>query len=163
MGALAVPLILAGAGGQAAGQIFAGQTAYEEGKAQAKIAEYNAQVQDREAQAIEQRTQIQQRREAQAAERQMGSLRAKLGASGAVTTAGTPLLLQTTQASESELQNLMIGFEGATEASRARGVASQYRMEGQMAKARGKSARTAGYLGAGTTLLTGFGNAYNKG
>jgi hypothetical protein len=102
-------------------------------------------------------------REAKEADRRMGTLRAQLGASGAVSTAGTPLLLQTTQAEESELQNLTIGYEGATEASRARSVASQYRMEGQMAKARGKSARTAGYLGAGTTLLTGFGNAYYKG
>lgn len=156
-------LAVAATGLMAYGQIQQGQAAEAEEKSASNIANYNAQVQEREAQAVEQRTALEQRRQAEAASRQMGTLRANLGAGGAVMTSGSPLMIQAKQASESELENLMIGYEGRTEASRARSAAEGYRLEGKMAKQRGKAAKRASYIGAGTTLLSGFSKAGGTG
>jgi hypothetical protein len=83
-------------------------------------------------------------------------MQAGMGEAGAVTTVGTPLLIQAKQASELELKNLMIGYEGATEAARARSEAAGYKMEGKIARRKGRAGMIGGFLGAGGTLLTGF-------
>ncbi|GAF70619.1 unnamed protein product, partial [marine sediment metagenome] len=58
-------LALAGAVGLTAyGQIQAGRAASVEAESRQNIAEYNAQVQEREAKVIEQRTSLEQRRQA---------------------------------------------------------------------------------------------------
>src|SRR4030042_4318584 len=84
---------------------------YQAGEDESAMAEYNAKVQKREAQAAEQRSIVESRRQAQAAARKLGTLRGGLGASGAVTTAGAPLEIQAEQAKEFEQENLMVGFE----------------------------------------------------
>jgi hypothetical protein len=143
---LAAGLLLAGAGLQAYGQYQAGEEA-------SAVADYNAQVKEREAQAAEQRSMIQSRKQAQAAARKMSELRAGFGTAGAVSTSGAPLQIIGEQAKQSEMENLEIGYEGTTEAKKLRS-------EGAMIKREGKSARRAGRIGAGATLLTGFGTAY---
>jgi len=149
--------MVAGVSLAAAGQVQAGRAAGVEGKSAQAIANYNAAVQEREAQAIEQRTGLEQRRQTEEAARGMSRLRAGFGAAGVVPTAGTPLQIQAKQASEFEMENLMIGYRGATEAARARSAAEIERMGGKLARQRGKAAKQAGYIGAGATLLTGFG------
>jgi hypothetical protein len=156
-------LLIAAMGAQALGQFKAGQAASAEGKSQQNIANYNAQVQEREAKAIEQRTALEQRRQAEAAARQQSSLEAGLGAAGAVSTAGAPLMLQAKQASESELENLNIGYTGREEATAARTQAQLDRMGGKLARQRGKAEATGHYIGAGTTLLSGFSAAKGTG
>jgi len=146
----------------AGSQIQAGREASAEGKSRQNMANYNAQMQEREAKAIEQRTAVEQRRQAEAAARQQSSLEAGLGAAGAVTTAGAPLMLQAKQASESELENLMIGYTGREQATAARTQAKLDRMGGKLARQRGKAIATGKYIGAGTTLLTGFAKGGNK-
>lgn len=146
MGVLAIPLLLAGTGLQAYGQYQAGQEA-------AAVADYNAKVKEREAQAAEQKALIESRKQAQAASRKMSELQAGLGASGAVTTAGAPLRIVSEQARQSELENLEIGYEGGQEAARLRA-------EGQQIKYEGQTKRRAARIGAGTTLLTGFSSAF---
>ena len=155
---MATLLMAAGTGLAAAGQIQAGRAAEVEGKSAQAIANYNAAVQEREAQAIEQRTGLEQRRQTEEAARAMSRMRAGFGAAGVVSTAGTPLQIQAKQASEFEMENLMIGYRGQTEAARARSAAEIERMGGRLAKERGKAAKRAGYIGAGATLLTGFGS-----
>jgi len=157
-------LMLVGTGLAAGGQIYSGMAASAEGKSAENLAEYNAALQEREAKQIEARTALQQRRQAEESERRMGTLRAGLGAGGAVTTAGSPLMIQAKQASEFELENLLIGYTGREEATAARSGAALSRMEGRIARQRGKAGKMAGYTGAGSTLLTGFGAAgtYNK-
>jgi hypothetical protein len=140
-----VPLLLAGAGLQAYGQYQAGEEANA-------VAKYNQQVKEREAQAAEQQSLVQSRKQAQAAARQMSELQAGLGASGAVTTAGAPLSIISEQAQQSELENLEIGYEGLQEASKLR-------EEGKMIRREGKTARRAARIQAGASLLTGFGTA----
>ena len=148
MSALPVILQVAGTAMSAFGQHQAGRAASAEAK-------YQAQVQERQAQAAEQRTQLEQRRQAEEASRRKGALAASLGASGAVTTAGAPLMIMATQAREDEREQAMIGWQGREEAGALRRGA-------QMSRMKATQARRAGAIGAGTTLLHGFGSAFMK-
>ena len=133
----------AGAGVSAIGQIKAGQAAKQEAESQQAVANFNAQVQRREAQAIEQRTEFEQVQQAKEAGRRQGTLRAALGASGVVTGEGTPLLLEATQVIEDELENLLIGQRGQVAAGRARSQASIDIEQARLFGAKGRAARTA--------------------
>jgi len=157
MAPLALPAMIAGIGLTAAGQIQAGRVAGAEAESAQAIANYNAAVQEREAQAIEARTGLEQRRQAEEAARAMSAMRARIGVAGVVPTVGAPLQVQAKQASEFEMENLMIGYRGRTEAARARSAAEIERMGGRIAIQRGRARERAAYIGAGTTLLTGFG------
>ena len=86
-----------------------------------------------------------------------------MGVAGAVPTAGAPLMLQAKQASESELENLMIGYTGRERAMAARTQAQLDIMGGKLARQRGRAEATGRYIGAGTTLLTGFGKGKERG
>lgn len=151
-------LMTIGLGLEAVGGIQAGRAAAAEATSAQALANYNAAVQEREAQAIEQRTGLEQRRQAEEAARAMSRLRAGLGVAGVVPTAGTPLQIQAKQASEFEMENLMLGYRGMTEAARARSAAEIERMGGRLARQRGRAKERAAYVGAGATLLTGFGS-----
>lgn len=141
---MAVPALIAGIGLQAYGQYQAGEEANA-------VAKYNQQVKEREAQAAEQEAMIQSKKQAQAAARQMSTLRNQLGASGAVTSEGSPLEIIGEQAKQSELENLEIGYQGQQKAA-------GLRQEGLMIRRQGKAQRRAARIGAGSTLLTGFGS-----
>jgi hypothetical protein len=156
---MAPALLIAGAGLAAGGQVYSGMAANAEGKDAQKIAEYNAKVNEQQAKAIEQKTIFDQRRQAEASEREMSSLTAGIGASGATMSEGTPLLIASKQASELDLENQMIGYEGGIAAQQARNEASLNRMQGKFYRAQGKNRATASYIGAGSSLLTGFGQA----
>lgn len=140
------------------GQVQAGRAAAAEAESQQAMANYNAAVQEREARAIEARTGLEQRRQAEESARAMSAMRARIGVAGVVPTVGASLKLQAKQASEFELENLMVGYRGATEAARARSAAEIERMGGRLARQRGKARERAAYIGAGTTLLKGFGS-----
>lgn len=150
-----IPLVAVGV--MAAGAIMEAKAGSDEAKGQAAMADYNAQVSEQNAKQIEAKTAFDQNREAEAASRRQSSLQAGLGASGAVTTEGSPLLLQAKQASEDELSNLMIGSEGAIAAGQQRSQAALDKMQSSIYKTKAKNTMTAGYLKAGGTLLSGFG------
>lgn len=160
MGELAIPLILAGTGISAAAQLQAGAAAESEAESRQNIANYNAALMEREAKAIEGKTEFEQKRQAEAAARTKSRLRARLAATGAVPDIGTPLLIQEEQAEELELENILIGYEGQVAAAKARSQAELDRLTGRIAVKKGKAAKKAGFIGAGATLLTGFGTAF---
>lgn len=110
----------------------------QSGKAEAKAAQYNADTARAEAQSREtaQRT---------AAQRQLGSIRAGVSKSGA-TMAGTPLAVLSESASNAEIDALNTRYSGQREAS--------------LYEARGRNAKTAGYLRAGTSLLSSAGKYF---
>ena len=140
----------------------------------ANIANYNAAVAKQTAKAIELKTKFQQKRQAEAALRVRKTLRARMGKAGALPDVGTPLLLAGEQAEELELENLLIGFEGQTEAARARTQATLDRLQADLFKEKGRAAKELSKIealsfaaGAGRTafksrpemgqpLLTGF-------
>ena len=141
----------------AGAQVAGGLAARQEGKDAEALADYNASVMEAEAKQEEAKAKFDSIRQAEEAERIQGSLTAGLGMSGVDVSVGSPLLLQAKQASELELDNLMIGYEGQLAASRARSQATGYKMEGDFAKQRGKNKMIGSFMGAGGTLLKGFG------
>ena len=156
---LLIAAILGGTGLQAAGQIQAGRAAAAEGKSAQNIANYNAAIQEQQAKAIEAKASFDQSRQAEAGSGILGQLRASMGASGAMLGVGTPLSLESEQQAELDLQNLLIGFEGGTQAARARSQGTLDILGGELASERGKAAQKASYVSAAGTILTGFGTA----
>ena len=69
----------------------------------------------------------------------------------------------TEQASELELENLLIGYEGRVEAERIRDKALLTRIGGKFARFRGKAAKRAGVVRAGASLLSSFATAKGLG
>ena len=125
---------------------------YQSGQAQKAAANYNARVQ--EAQAIQQDMENREniRRERKAGQGLLSSQRQKLGASGVVIQAGSPLELLGRTAGELELR--------AQDAARAGRSNLQYGLsQAQMTKWEGKQAATAATLGSAGTLLQGTGQA----
>jgi len=149
-------LVGLGVGLMAASQYAEGRAAQTDAQNQAAIAEYNAQVKEQEARQTEARSRFESIRQAEAAARGMGEMEAGMGASGVIPTTGTPLLVQARQASEYELENLMIGYEGQIGASRARSEAAGYQMSAQAYRSQASNAMRSAWLNVGTTLLTGF-------
>lgn len=130
-----------------------------EAKSAQNIANYNAAVMEREAEAIRQKARFEQRRQVKAGERIKSSLLAALGASGADITVGAPLELQAEQAAELELENILIGYEGEVGAQRALSQAALDRLQGRLYRQKGRNlalARNIQLAKEGVTLLTGF-------
>lgn len=152
---LATKMIVAGTGLAAAGQIQAGRIAASEEQSAQNISNYNAAVMEQEAEAIRKKGKFEQVQQAKHAARVKSTLRKDILAQGAYGSG----LLEEEQEAELELENLLIGYEAETEARRAESQAVIDRASGKLAGQRGKSAKKAGYLGAGATLLTGFGMA----
>lgn len=156
---MAPALLIAATAMTAGSQIMAARHADAMGKNNQAIMDYNAKVDEQNAQAVEQQTMYEQKQQAENADRSLSSMRAGLGASGAVTTEGSPLEVMAKQASEFEQDNLMTGYEGRTRANQWRNQATADTMTGRMYRIAGKNARNAGYMAAGGTLLTGFGKS----
>ena len=156
---MGVEAIIAGAGLMAYGQIKAGEAAAVEGESAEAIANYNAAVEEQNAKAMQYKAAYDQKRLADESSRVSGTLKTRLAKSGALLGVGTPLSLESEQQAELDLENIMIGFEADTQASRARSQAEVFRLGGQLAKQRGKNAKTASYVSAGGTFLTGLGMA----
>lgn len=156
-------LFLAAAGAKGLSTIQQGRIADAEGRAEDKLQERNARVFEQDADARERKARFDQLRQVVAGVKVLGRLRARLGASGARLDVGAPIRALSDQAEELELDNLLIGFEGAVEAGRFRERAVLSRFKGSLAKIRGKAARQASFLKAGTSLLSDFSTAKQEG
>ncbi len=111
----------------------------QEGKSAQNIANFNAAVAEQQAKAERQRAGFAQKRQAKKAAAIKSALEAKLGAAGGL---GSPVAadLVAEQAAELELENLLIGFEGEVKARRAESQAELDRLQGKLAKQKGKAA-----------------------
>ena len=137
----------------AAGEAYGGISAYQEGKSEAGMEKYNAGIATQESKQIEVATGIEQIKQSQEASRQMSGLEAQAG----VKSGGSPLEVMAKQASESELENLTIGYEGQVKAGQKRSEAEMALMRGKLAKQRGRNAMIGSFMKAGGTMLGGFG------
>ena len=108
------------------------------GKAESQAAQFNADSARMEAQARETAQRVQ-------AQRQLGSIRAGVSKSGA-TMAGTPLAVLSESAANAEIDALNTRYSGQREAA--------------LYEARGRNAKTAGYMRAGTSLLSSAGKYF---
>jgi len=149
-----LPLLFIGA--TVAGGVTQAQAAKQQGKDQQAMMNYNARVKEEEAKAAEQKGTLESQRQAEAASRRQSSLEAELGGSGAVPTAGSPLLIQAKQASESELDNLIIGANTVNEMAGLRSQSQLDYAQGKMYRKAGNNAATATYMNTGTTVLGGL-------
>lgn len=138
------------------GSIASGYFGALEAKNQAKIALYNSKVEEQAAKTAELVGAYKSVKEAEAAERRKSSLEAGIGASGAVTTEGSPLLIQAKQASESELSNLMIGYETNLEAQQHRNQKALDLLQMKILRKSAKYKMIAGFLGAGGYAAQGY-------
>ena len=140
----------------AVGDIYGGMVGASEAKSQANIANYNAQVQENEAKAVEQKTIMESQDQAAESARKLSTMKANIGASGVVSTEGSPLLAMATQAVEFAKQNQRIGHEGVVQMQRHKTQANLDRTQAKIYKQKAKNIKTASYIKAGTSLLTGF-------
>ena len=156
-------MMVAGTAVSATGMIMQGRAAEAQAEGEQAMAEYNEKVSEQNAKATELKTTFEQWRQAKAGQRVLGTLRARLGGSGAMTEEGAPLSLVTEQAGELALENALIGYEGQVMAGQYRSQSALYGMEADIAGTRAGYAMPTAYMGAGGTLLTGFGTAKSMG
>lgn len=157
---MGMALGLAAIGTMAVGGVMQAQAQMQQAKDQEAMMKYNARVKEMEAKQALAKATFDSQRQAEAAERVKSTLRANLGASGAVPTEGTPLLVQAKQASELELDNLMIGYNGIVDAQSLRQGASADRAQGKMYAKAGRNSAMATYMNTGGSILGGL---YNTG
>ena len=112
--------------------------AIQGGKAEGAAADFNAASATQEAQARENAQRAQ-------AQRQLGTIRAGVSKSGA-TMEGTPLAVLSESAANAEIDALNTRYSGQRESA--------------LYTARGQNARTAGYMRAGTSLLSSAGKYF---
>lgn len=127
--------------------------AIQSGQAQSKQAAYQAQVYQQQAAREREVAASQEEDYRRQQSRLMAARRAALGASGIEASTGSPLLVSQDFAGEAELQALRIRNAGDVSATRLEQQAG-------LTRAEGASARTAGFMRAGSSLLSGFGEAY---
>jgi hypothetical protein len=124
--------------------------AVQGGKQEASAARYNAQVAEDDALAARYQTDFEMQSLRRRQQSALSSARSATAGRG-LTAEGSPLLAQSELAAESELDALALQYSGSAAEARARSQAAADRLEA-------RSAQTAGYVKAGTSLLTGFSN-----
>lgn len=125
--------------------------AIQSGRAQAKMAEYNAQVAEREGQIATTGAEFEEAQFRREGERLKATQRVRFAKAG-VKPAGSPLLVMEETAAEIERNALAIRYGGSLEAARATSRAQLERFGGRQAKRAAKIKATG-------SLLTGTGKA----
>lgn len=121
--------------------------AFADARGQSQIAEYNAQVQEQEAVAVQKEGDYQAGILRERQRRFMASQRAAAGAQG-VTLQGAPAELISEGAADARMDEMALRYSTSVQAARARAQAAVDRMQA-------RSLRQQGYFGAGRSLLTG--------
>jgi len=125
---------------------------YQAGQAQERALNYQAAVQERNAQIAKQNAEYDAQRQESRLRRAIGSQRAAVLASG-IQMEGTALELQQDTVQQAEMDRLAILYGGETNYQNARSEAELSRMQG-------KAAGQAGTTAAFGTVLGGFGQGY---
>jgi hypothetical protein len=125
----------------------------QQGKAAQQAANYNAAIQRNQAIAAQQKAEFDADRQRQQAAAQRASARAGY-AKGGVALEGTPLLFLESSAEQAELDAQALIYGGNVQAT-------GFQAQANLSELEGRSAARAGTMAAGTTLLTGAGEASN--
>ena len=134
--------------------IGAGVSAYgqaQQGKTANVVAQRNAQIQNRNATIAQQNAEFNAKLQEREARRRRSSQVARLGASGIEVFEGTNLIAMAEQEFTDDMNAQLIRRGGAIEAVNLQQTAA-------ITSAQGTASRSAGFLGAGTSLLTGAGS-----
>ena len=138
----------------AGGQIYQGQAAAQQAKYEGKIADRNAELEERKRRDAISRGETEQRSHYRKLAQAMGEARVKNAAAGLDVSFGS--------ADDLEEDIALIGYEDSAAISEnvSKEItgydinAANFRSEGQAAKMRGKAAKTASYISATGTLLS---------
>jgi hypothetical protein len=125
---------------------------YQQGQAQQAASEYNAQVAEHQATLARQAAAIREEQQREHDRRLMARARAIYGVSGVSALEGSPLFVQLDNARQAELNALRLRYGGEVQAT---GFLSQAGLDRFL----GETAATQATIGAGATLLSGFGSA----
>ncbi len=118
---------------------------------QEEAAEYSAKVAEQNAEASLKKAAYDEEAQREKVKRLLSTQRAAYGKSG-VDLTGSPLLVLEDTAAQGELDALAIRYGGEIEAGQQKSKAELYRLQGQTAK-------TEGFIKAGTTILSATGKS----
>jgi len=144
------------------GSIQQGKAANAAAKYNAQVARNNAQVQEWQAKDAEARGRTKELQHRQQVSQLIGRQRAVMAGNGVDVNLGSAVDLQADTASQGEFDALTIRSNAEREAYAARVGASNYTAEAGLQIGQGKAAKQAGFMGAGTTLLSGAGSVADK-
>lgn len=141
----------AGLGGvlSALGTVVGAVGSISAGNQSAKVAEYNAKVAENNAQAAQQTAAYEANLTRENLRRTIGAQRAAGASSGLDTTSGTPVAVLGDTAKQGEMDVLAQLYSG-------RAAAVGYHNDARRMRAEGKAQKQAGFINAGTSLLSGF-------
>lgn len=156
--AAAAPLIgtigtLIGGGLSAYGMIQSGNAQAQAASYQAQVADHNAKIADDNARRAIERSQIAQQNQDQLTRAQLGTQEALQGASGLSMGGGSQILTRKSAAQLGRLDALNVRQEGEIERYNFQTQAENQRSEAGLSRMRGENAKTAGYLGAFSSLI----------
>lgn len=151
------------------GTVISAVGAIQSGQALSSRQDFQAQLSDQQAEITRQQAESERVASRQGEEdfrRQQSFLmarrRAILGGSGVQATTGSPLLGTLDLSRETELQALRIRSGGNIRATRLEQQAGLRSSEADLFRSSASSASTAGFLRAGSSLLTGFGTTFGR-
>lgn len=137
----------------AAGAAVSAYSAIRQGQAAKAAGDYNATVNEQNAQLVRQETQDLTRAQARENYLRMGAVRANQGKAGGAANEGSVLDVLADVAAQGELEKQQIAYQGAL---KERG----YRNTARLDRFSGKQALQNSYMKAGSDLLSGAGTAY---
>jgi hypothetical protein len=152
---MAAVALVAATAAMAAGQIQQGRLAKAEGSARNKIAQYNAEQLERQAQARMEAASMEESRVARQARLYKGAQRASIAKSGLSLTEGSPLDLQADTAYQFALDRAFTLRSGLVDSQSLQAQATIQRVEGKWAKSYGKAVARNSYMQAAGTILGG--------
>ena len=139
----------------AAGAIQQGQAAAAQGRAQQQAQEYNAVVKEQNAQLSRQQAGAREEQQRRQTRQVLGQQSAALAQAGIGVGTGSALDIEEQSMVRAELDALTISYEGELQATGLLAGAEQDRYYGEVAKSRGENERTASYMSAGASILSG--------
>jgi hypothetical protein len=122
--------------------------------------DYNAKIAEQNAQTSWNLASAQEALQRQRARGVLGEQAAQIAESG-VTYSGSALAVAKQSAANAELDSLMIQYQGDLKARGYQAQATSEQYAGDVSRANARAARTAGWLNAGGSVLSGYANSLN--
>lgn len=157
--AVAIGAMVVGSVLGAAGQVASAEASANDQEAAAQQSDFAAEVQEENAVIQTAQAEEEAKRIRSDKQRRIGTARARYGASGVLTSGGSPLAAISDQAEESELDALTVKYQGQIQARDSKNQAILDRNNASRQRAGASNTRTAGVIGAGATLISGAGRA----
>ena len=141
----------------AVGSIAQGNAAAAQQQSAANAANYNAQVNENNAQTALQAASANEDAQRRKSAGDMGRLRAGMAENGIGLDSGTATDLTEQSAMNAEMDALNIRYQGKTQAQAYKSGAALDRMQSEQSMSNASAARTSGYLTAGASALSSYG------